>query len=263
MTAGGRVAILSLKHGRDQVAIRIRVLAPDGRAPAARDVLASVLRYILETVRRDEAELEPQQGSDREASRCTSPAGASPVRVSAGAPGSRPQARGEIPAARAGCRKPLRREQERGPQHEVKPAASSEEQRGSRAARFTAKATSDALRSGSARASGPPGVWGAARVQGEVRNTRGPSAPPSSRQGGPYKPSAKAGAAQRESEGIMVPSIAATKNAAGGKGPCGGRVGGGGKREGMVLFPKLFHGVLLTLLHAADGRPSQARPSTG
>jgi hypothetical protein len=49
MTAGGRVAILSLKHGRDQVAIRIRVLLPDGRASAARDVLASVLQYILET----------------------------------------------------------------------------------------------------------------------------------------------------------------------------------------------------------------------
>src|SRR5262249_32535463 len=49
MTAGGRVAVLALKHGRDQVAVRISVLAPDGRAPAARDVLASVLRYILET----------------------------------------------------------------------------------------------------------------------------------------------------------------------------------------------------------------------
>src|SRR3954469_13445642 len=57
MTAGGRVAILSLKHGRDQVAIRIRVLAPDGRAPAARDVLASVLRYILETSRAEPAAL--------------------------------------------------------------------------------------------------------------------------------------------------------------------------------------------------------------
>jgi hypothetical protein len=33
------------------VAIRIRVLAPDGRSPGARDVLASVLRYILETSR--------------------------------------------------------------------------------------------------------------------------------------------------------------------------------------------------------------------
>ncbi|MFT3764083.1 MAG: Rpn family recombination-promoting nuclease/putative transposase [Minicystis sp.] len=49
MTAGGRVVILSLKHGRSQVAVRIRVLAPDGRSRAARDVLASVMRYILET----------------------------------------------------------------------------------------------------------------------------------------------------------------------------------------------------------------------
>jgi hypothetical protein len=49
MTPGGRVALLSLKHGRDQVAIRIRVLMPDGRMAAARDVLVSVLRYILET----------------------------------------------------------------------------------------------------------------------------------------------------------------------------------------------------------------------
>jgi predicted transposase YdaD len=55
MTAGGRVVILSLKHGRDQVAVRIRVLSPDGRAPAARDVLASVLRYILETSRAEPA----------------------------------------------------------------------------------------------------------------------------------------------------------------------------------------------------------------
>ncbi len=57
MTAGGRVAILSLKHGRDQVAVRIRVLAPDGRSPSARDVLASVLRYILETSRAEPATL--------------------------------------------------------------------------------------------------------------------------------------------------------------------------------------------------------------
>jgi hypothetical protein len=57
MTAGGRVAILSLKHGRDHVALRIRVLAPDGRSPSARDVMASVLRYILETSRADPATL--------------------------------------------------------------------------------------------------------------------------------------------------------------------------------------------------------------
>ena len=37
--------------------MRIRVLSPDGRAPAARDVLASVLRYILETSRAEPATL--------------------------------------------------------------------------------------------------------------------------------------------------------------------------------------------------------------
>jgi hypothetical protein len=66
MTAGGRVAILSLKHGRDQVAVRIRVLSPDGRAPAARDVLASVLPYILETSRADPATLRELLASARQ-----------------------------------------------------------------------------------------------------------------------------------------------------------------------------------------------------
>src|SRR5262249_42216416 len=121
-----------------------------------------------------------------------------------------------------------------GPQHQVKPAASTKEQWGSRAAHVTAKATSDAPWTGVRRALGPPGVEGAARVQGEVRNTGGPSAPPSSRQGASYKPKAKAGAAQRESEGAIVLSMAAQKKAVGGRGPCGGRVGGGGKREGMA-----------------------------
>ena len=44
----------------------------------------------------------------------------------------------------------------------------------------------------------------------------------------------KASAAQRESEGAVVPSMGAKNNAPGGRGPCGGRVGGGGKREGMA-----------------------------
>ena len=52
-------------------------------------------------------------------SRCIEPAGASPAPVGVGAPGSRPQVWGEIPRARAGCQEPLRREQVRGPQHEV------------------------------------------------------------------------------------------------------------------------------------------------
>src|SRR5215210_1455003 len=113
-------------------------------------------------VRPDEADRRAPVGGEATASCCTVPAGESPVQVGAGAPGSRSQVeQGEIPVARAGCREPLRREQERGPQHQVKPAASSDLQRGSRAAHVTAKATSVAGRSGQT-ATGPSGVWGAA-----------------------------------------------------------------------------------------------------
>jgi RNA-directed DNA polymerase len=177
---------------------------------------------------------------------CTVPAGASPVPASVGAPGSRSQAAGEILLSRAGRRKPVKQrelrngEQARGPQHEVKPAASTEEQTGSRAAHVTAKATPSAR--GPKRAAGPGGVLGAARVQGTVRDTRGPSEQPQSRQGGSYKPKAKAGAAQRESEGIVVPKSearaslekAVKNNAVLGKGPCSGQAGEAGKREGMA-----------------------------
>ena len=197
-------------------------------------------------VRRDATDGPDPSGEGASAARCASPAGGSPVPVGVGAPGSRPQVSEEDLRARAGRRKPVRRrepcsgEQARGPQHEVKPAASTEEQSGSRAAHVTAKATSSALVPKRAGDSG--GVWGAARVQGEVRNTRGPSVQPQSRQGGSYKPKAKSSAAQRESEGIVVPETveqsagtnAVQNNAAGGKGPCGGHADGAGKREGMA-----------------------------
>jgi len=189
-------------------------------------------------VRRDEASRGPAQAVTSPASRCASSAGASPVPVGAEAPGSRPQVPSEISVAQAGYRKPVKRrepysgEQARGPQHQVKPAASTEKQSGSRAAHVTAKATSDALVS--ERASNLGGVWGAARVQGETRNTRGPSALPSSRQTRSYKPMAKSSGAQRESEGLVVPVMVAQNNAAGGKGPCFGHARREGKREGMA-----------------------------
>jgi len=71
-------------------------------------------------------------------------------------------------------------------------------------------------------------------VPGEARNTRDPSQQPPSRQGGSYKPKAKSSAAERGSEGTVVVAMAATNNATGAKGPCGGRVVGAGKREGMA-----------------------------
>ena len=129
----------------------------------------------------------------------------------------------------------------------MKLAASSDLQSGSRAAHFTAKATSAAL--DPKRVVEPGGVGSAARVQGAVRNTGGPSASPSSGQGASYKPEAKSAAAQRESEGATVPkrearasrTNVAKNNAAGGKGPWGGRVGGGGKREGMTGATRSNH----------------------
>ena len=89
---------------------------------------------------------------------------------------------------------------------------------------------------------GSGGVRGAARVQGEARNTRDPSAQSLSGRGGLNKPKAKLGTVQRESEGIVVPSTgamspgtkAATNNAVGGKGPCGDQGGGAGTRKGMA-----------------------------
>jgi RNA-directed DNA polymerase len=140
--------------------------------------------------------------------------------------------------SRAGCQEPMRRrepysgEQARGPQHEVKPAASTEKQSRSRAAHFTAKATS--VGRAPERSVDPGGVEGAARVQREEWNTRGPSAQPLSRPGAPYKPKAKADVAQRESEGIVVAAMVVTKNATGAKGPCGGDVDEAGTREGMA-----------------------------
>src|SRR5262245_28091192 len=188
-------------------------------------------------VRREEGRDEPRSGEAHPSS-CASPAGESPAPVGVGAPASRPQARPERDGTQAGRRKPAGRrepsggERARGPQHQVKLAASSDLQSGSRAGHFAAKAT-PAVHVPK-RAVGPGGVESAARVQGGVRNSGGPSASPSSGQGVSHKPEAKSAVAQRESEGVMVPKSAARaartnavqNNAAGGKDPCGGRVGG-------------------------------------
>ena len=179
-------------------------------------------------VRRDEA--------DRVAlaSRCSSLAGVSPASVSAGAPSSRPQVSRESAVARAGCRKPLRRKPARGPQHQVKPAASTDLPPESRAGHVAAKAMSSTPQSGDVRVEGLGGVRGAARVQGDERNTRGPSARPPSRYRDSYKPMAKSNRAQRESEGVVVLLTTATKNAVRGKDLCFGRARNEGKRKGMA-----------------------------
>jgi len=138
-------------------------------------------------VARLSAMVRPHEGADSTegqlSSRCTDPAGGSPAPVSTGAPGSRPQARGEIPAARAGRREPLRRERGRGPQHHVNPAASSDYQpkgRGGRAGHATAKATDSAT---SSEQRWTPSGYGERHVS-TVRCGTGEALPGSSRQSG-------------------------------------------------------------------------------
>src|SRR5438034_7561968 len=164
----------------------------------------------------------------------SAPAGGSPASVSAGAPSSGPRARGESRVAQAGCQKPLWREQARGPQPNVKPAASTDLQPESRTAHTTVKAMSDAPQTGARRASGLGGVRGAARVHGAERNTRGPSGQPWSGQRASYKSTTNASAVQRASEGTIVVTSRATNNARGAKGPCGGNVGRASTRKGMT-----------------------------
>ena len=86
----------------------------------------------------------------------------------------------------------------------------------------------------SANATGPCGVWGAARVQGNARDAGDPSGQPTSGKDRSYKPKAKASGVQRESEGAMVLTIPVKNNTGGGKGPCFGHCVRRGKREGMV-----------------------------
>lgn len=180
-------------------------------------------------------------------SRFVDPAGASPVQAVTGDPGSRLQQREEIRAATAECHKPWQQlelfagEQARGRQHEVKPAASTDEQWESRAAHVTAKATSACASTGQSTAADLPGVEGVARVQGSTRNRRDPSAQPESGRSASNKPKVKSSAVQRESEEVVVPSMTATNNAVVGKDLCGSDAANGGKREGMTGVVRSTH----------------------
>ena len=185
-------------------------------------------------VRRDEA----TRDVGRAVSSCSHPAGASPVSVSVGAPSSRPAAEGETPTVEAGFRKRASQQElisekrARGPQHQVKPAASTDQQPESRAGHFAAKATSTSR--APKRDVDLGGVEGAARVQGSTRNTRDPSAQPTSWLDDANRPSAKGGIAQRKSDGVIVPTKIAPHNAIGGKGHERGCVVDEGKRKGMA-----------------------------
>jgi len=156
------------------------------------------------------------------------PAGASPARVGTGAPGSRPQSGGESLRAERGVKSLFGGSKRAGRSGHASPAASTHLQRGSRAAHVTAKATSAEPCSGASPA-GPPGVGGAARAHGLIRNRRDPSFPPTSGNDRPYKPMVKSGGGKRESDGAVVAPYPV-----GAKGPDFGHAGRGGTRQGMA-----------------------------
>jgi len=100
--------------------------------------------------------------------------GASPVRVSAGAPGSRPRSAGGIPSAERGVKSLCQEGAQKRAATVVKPTASSHYQpkgvREGRAAHVTAKATDSGVMP-----EPPldlPGVGGAARFEGSMGNRR-------------------------------------------------------------------------------------------
>jgi len=179
---------------------------------------------------------------------CASPAGASPTSASVGAPSSRSPEPRETSEAEARRQEPSDGRQGRGPQHEVKLAASTDTQSGSRAAHVTAKAISSAS-SSEANDDDSRGVLSAARVQGGARNTGDPSAQPRVRGTRTDQAEGQAIAVQRRSEGIVVPMMMTPQNVVGGKGPWGGHDGGNRNDKGMVAT-------------RAVGNPSHRRPNS-
>jgi hypothetical protein len=140
------------------------------------------------------------------------PAGVSPVRVSVGAPGSRPQFRGEIPGAERGVESLLGGSKRAGCDCSLvgltmgEPSRSSHGEGHVRLVEFRS-----CLRV-------PPGYGElhACKVWSGTRETRLSSLVSKDRS---YKPVVKASGGQRESEGAIVVSIGVQNNASGAKGP--------------------------------------------
>jgi len=164
-------------------------------------------------------------------------AGGSPVRVSAGAPGSRLQPGGEIRPSRAECQKPCNMggEQTGGPQQSVNATASTDYQpKGvweGRAAHFTAKAT-DSIPSRNECWTSPGSQAAARRRQNKAEQERPYLAAWSGKDRAYKAGRLKSRGAGRESEGLVLPMKACSKTR--------WREGAllwssrrGGKREGM------------------------------
>jgi hypothetical protein len=152
------------------------------------------------------------------------PAGESPVRVSAGAPGSRPRSEGEIPRAERGVESLFGGSKRVGWDCSL--------------VRFTIGEPSRSchgegqvrhVRSGIGVA-GPRGVRRLARAHGLITEQGRPVCLALSGKDRSYKPMVKSSGGQRESEGVVVARIGVELKAPGAKGPCFDRACRGGKR---------------------------------
>jgi len=155
---------------------------------------------------------------------CVRPAGVSPVRVSVGAPGSRPRSWGEILAAERGVESVFGGSKRAGCDCSLDIETIGEPSRSSHGEGDVRQSLFRIGRGGSLRGMGS---CTRARSGRGTRETRLGGLVSEDRS---YKPSAKSSGAQRESEGAVVVMIGVQQNAPGAKGPCFDRVSGGGKR---------------------------------
>ena len=155
------------------------------------------------------------------------PAGASPVRVSAGAPGSRPQSRGEIPAAERGVESLFGGSKRAGWDCSLVTGTAGEPSRSCHGEGHVRQSHSRIGCGGSLRGRE---TCTRARSDHGTRETRLASLVSKDRA---YKPRAKSRGGQRESDGVVVVEIGVQNNAPGAKDPDFDRACEGRERQGM------------------------------
>ena len=152
------------------------------------------------------------------------PAGGSPVRVSAGAPGSRPRSEGEIPRAERGVESLFGGSKRVGWDCSLVKSTIGEPSRSCHGEGHVRQSWFRIGCGGSLR--GTETCTRAGSDHG-TRETRLPSLVSRDRS---YKPMAKSSGGQRESEGVVLVMIGVKLKALGAKGPCFGHAGCEGKR---------------------------------
>jgi hypothetical protein len=155
---------------------------------------------------------------------CVRPAGESPVRVGAGAPGSRPRLEGETPMAERGVESLFGGSKRAGWDCSLVTGTTGEP---SRSCHGEGHARQSWFRIGCGGSPRGTGTCTRARSVRGTRETRLSSLVSKDR---PYKPMVKSGGGQRESDGVVVVVIGVKLKALGAKDPDFDRGCGGGKR---------------------------------